>query len=532
MESSVCDEWGTTSALLVDDFFQRPSSGLFERSSTGSPMGPEASPEGGGAKPPVRPLLLLALSFPLLFWGWTCHGGSHHGSGCHTHDGLHHCHSHSGSHIHSGGVTILITDEAAKELRCFYLTVTEAVLLGEDVEPQTIYQSSTGWRCDLLSLRSGETRFYEALVSQVDVPIGVYHAIRLQVKDPRIVLRSGEVVEDVDLIAGGNVEIELPEALRLLPDQRVFFLLDIDVERSLLRPRSESHRWRLRPLVLVDTLRDGLREAVEAPSDVRGRFSESTGETGVHQLLLEDGRGVVPLKIDKETLVFDSDGDLVDGDVTLSGREATARGRFDDHGQLEAWAILLGETSTLSGVLLEGPEPLTYGETNLTLDLADPDGRERELEVRVHDATIISVDRAVSFDLDDFDVGDSITVTMPRSSDTDAPFPFAVLLDTRSRPDKEGAPDSSEASAPDRIAGVLSYADPRARIVVVASAEGRRTIYLPPQANLLFFEQFADSLYQGAMGFHDLEVGMNVEVEFERRSERELWGDFLVWTAE
>jgi hypothetical protein len=427
-------------------------------------------------------------------------------------------------------VVVLVTDAPADDLQSCFLTIHEVVLFGELVEPQIVYASSEGWRCDLLSLRSGATQFHEMLASDIQVAMGTYDVVRLRVEDPKLVLQTGAVVEDIELAAGGNLDIELREPLQVVPDDKVFLLLDIDVERSVLRPDAENDSWQIRPLVWVDAVRDEILDAVETPSDVRGRFLEADGKGGAHSMSLGDGRGIVDVEINEETLVFDADGELVDSEPRFLGRDASVRGFLDETGRLEARVILLGAGATLSATLLEAPKPLSYGTALLAVGVDTPYGIQRTLEVEVSDTTVFSDDRSQDIDLQSLNAGDSLHITVTRDSVTN-PAPAALIVD-RIR----GGNLQDERRTLEKLSGVLYSVDPRSRTIVVGSSGGRRIVRFPDEADLLFVEELDDAVHQGVIDWNELEVGTRVEVEVQAEVPAEgevgLRGNLLVETSD
>ena len=130
---------------------------------------------------------------------------------CHRHyhgnTGIWHCHDddfHSGHSHQTSEVVVLITDHPIEDVDAFLVTISEVQLIDEDAGPMWVYRSDTGRRVDLLSLRgSRSSRLYDLLASQ-EVPAGVYDSIRLTVRDPVMVLDSGEVLEGARIDLAGH----------------------------------------------------------------------------------------------------------------------------------------------------------------------------------------------------------------------------------------------------------------------------------------------------------------------------------------
>ena len=101
---------------------------------------------------------------------------------------------------------------------------------------------------------------------------------------------------DIDVAGGGNMVIDFAEPLLLGPSEVAFVVLDFDLERSFpAAPGSAGPRWTLRPIVLVDVLREDVGRAVRAPTDLGGVVAKT--ERGAFDLELSDGRGVLKVRL-------------------------------------------------------------------------------------------------------------------------------------------------------------------------------------------------------------------------------------------
>jgi hypothetical protein len=370
--------------------------------------------------PKLKRLLLLPLAILAAFLA-SCYDDD---DDCHSHyvsTGVivYHCHDdddfdddddyHDHYYYQSGEVAVLVTDAPVDDVRSFEVTITEVVLQSSEVDPQTVYSSPRGLRLDLLALAgSEETRLFELLSGRLAVAPATYDSIRLAIKDPRIILHSGEVVdaERIALWREGHIDVSLAEPFPLGPSDVAFIVLDFDLERSLLAPAGDADtgeggadpgaRWTFRPLVVVDVQRDDPRARVHTPLDVAGTVTAVDLDAGTFTLALPGG--------DAGTIEVSS-ADAAAGAV-VAGEAASVRGVWNADGGLDARAVVLGATSRLDGLVRELRED---GE-DLTLIIEEP-GSPREIEVAVTAETVLSFGRLSPAVPGDLQPGRKVSVT-------------------------------------------------------------------------------------------------------------------------
>jgi hypothetical protein len=147
----------------------------------------------------------------------------------------------------TGQVALLFTDMPTEDFDHILISYDEVTLLGDD-GPQQIYPQSPedGVQVfDLLSLQQ-----VSDLAFIRDVPAGIYSKLRLHLTGIQLV--KGDVVNQVDLVANGKLDLNPQGDFEVRADQILFIELDIDANRSFLAHESGNGRWHFRPVVFMN----------------------------------------------------------------------------------------------------------------------------------------------------------------------------------------------------------------------------------------------------------------------------------------
>ncbi len=282
-------------------------------------------------------------------------GCYHHDDDCHDDFHNDHHNHHNDCHLHSshGGVIIVVADRPLAGIRCLYLTITSLALTSEEIGGLSLFESEKGVRLDLLRLKGPEeTQLLDLLLGRSDVPAATYDGVRISVRDPVLVLDSGEIVsgDRIDLVAEGEIQVAIDPALPVGPDDTMFLSLDFDLERSVgeIPNRVHDQRLRLRPIVLVDAYHEeDVVTSMTVPLDVQGWVSRPDFDTQIFDLELDDGRGWLQVISNDETMIFDEDLQQDGFDNLIEGEWVYARGSFNANGQFEPRRIVRAAVRTL-----------------------------------------------------------------------------------------------------------------------------------------------------------------------------------------
>jgi hypothetical protein len=272
---------------------------------------------------------------------------------------------------------------------------------------------------DLLSLQGTPAdRLYEILAAR-EIPGVAYHALRLFIRAPEIVLTSGEVIDAsmIDLVGSGSVDITFAEPLLLEADEDRVLVLDFDVKHSIFPPDAGSQGlWTVRPLVLADALEDGAE--IATPLDVRGEVSGVAVDDGELTMSLSATRGSITVRR-SEAEVVDAYGPH-GGDVAI-GSFAAVRGWLTSDGEIDADIVALGDVRALRGVLSETSQS---GLARVTLESGE------EVTVEITENAVVSVGRLVQTKAAALPGGGQVSLTGWTSVQGSAPADFrAVVVD-------------------------------------------------------------------------------------------------------
>ena len=268
---------------------------------------------------------------------------------------------HHHHHITSEGTLAVALTDSPVELRSFFLTFTELVLLSDEIEPQTVYRSDDGLRVDLLSLQgTPENRLYELLVRKA-VPAAAYNGARLFFRAPGIVTESGGVDDELVTLAAESIEIRFARPFVVGPAEDRFLVLDLDVAHSVTSPTGSKATWGVRPLVLAEPLNSA--KELSTPLDLEGEIV-AMGEDGSFTLKLTDSRGETSISTPSpEAEIREAGSTSASVEAISSGRRATVRGSFQDDGSFTAQLVALDETEDLDREGDESPDSLSESDT-------------------------------------------------------------------------------------------------------------------------------------------------------------------------
>jgi hypothetical protein len=403
-----------------------------------------------------------------------------------------------------GGVVVLLTDRPRPDIQAAHVTIAEVALESREIDPEPLYRWDAGRRVDLVSLRgTADTRIHDVVACRGGIRPAAYSSIRLAVRDPSIVLSSGEAIEprDIDIAGGGNMVIDFAEPLLLGPSEVAFVVLDFDLERSFpAAPGSAGPRWTLRPIVLVDVLREDVGRAVRAPTDLGGVVAKT--ERGAFDLELSDGRGVLKVRLAPGASVRGAGPEPLAPGAIRAGSRVLARGAWSADGSLLADSIVLGETFEAIGLVRE-LAPAEGGCLDARVLVGAGQPHEGDLRLEACPRTIVSLDRVGPLGLGDLREG--MMVSILAHAEGRSP-PQAAIIDVKGGPTTLSVPEGAAEGA----AGAVIAVDEASGIVAIAA--GAEILEIPAAgAPILLLEEAGGALRQRTLSIQELEEGMRVE---------------------
>lgn len=466
----------------------------------------------------------------LFFGGLACHDDDD----CHTHveccggiTVIRHCHSGGDKgHTHPGygpssQVVVLATDAPDENVRSLYVTVTEITLESGETHPQTLYRSETGQRLDLLSLRGPETtRLYELLAAPSLVHAATYDSIWISVKDPTIVLESGEVIGTARIELDAAIDVVFREPVFIAPDEATFLVLDFDMKRSLSRvaasdvesvePEGRATRWHFRPLIFAEVIRDEVYEDLLTPTDLQGTIDELDFDEETVDLDLADGRGSVTVHAHRETALLGPELERLRFDELRLGKTVRVRGHWRPDGGLEAQSILEGSTFRVAGRVER------IDRDGIVVSVRAENFERETVRVAATRDTLLSFGRLETAELRDVEEGMDITTVgyrLPGPGDGR----LAALVDLGPAPAGQRPLVPVGRATPPRLAGLVTGIDRESRTILLRAADGEETVvselHVPSGSEILFLESADGVLWQTPMHFEQVRPEMSLEVE-------------------
>lgn len=200
-----------------------------------------------------------------------------------------------------GVVGLLMTDKPSEEFAAIKLTVTQAVLLSDDLPQVVLFEGER--EIDLLNL----TNFNEPIVFG-EVPAGVYSKLRLYIDDLRLYREEGGDPIEVDVPANGKIDLLDSDGIPVFPGRTLLVEIDIDANKAIkITQTGNGERYRFRPVVKARFMDGGMPNKLariegvvsEVPMDPSGSFYVCDTVNTESCILVKTGEG---------TSLFDEDG--------------------------------------------------------------------------------------------------------------------------------------------------------------------------------------------------------------------------------
>lgn len=284
-------------------------------------------------------------------------------------------------------VHVVVVDAPREDIRAFYLTITEIAFVDDDFAHRVVYESRRGHRVDLFALRrSAQGRPFDLATWGATLPESRFDRIRISVRDPEIVLSTGEVVPSsaIDTIGNGKIERVLAAPVHTVPGETLYLLLDFDLESSLEHDPGRFRPWVYRPVLLVRCTSGHPPELTRSTVEVSGRIHDMNAARGTFDLDLDGERGVCDLALRQGALVFDAGSIVVPPGSVADGMEGTVHATLTAEGKLEALSVHLSQRLRATGKTVKSmetppapPSPLSAAGTirGTVLSRMSPSGR-------------------------------------------------------------------------------------------------------------------------------------------------------------
>lgn len=201
----------------------------------------------------------------------------------------------------TGTVALLLTDLPTDDVKEISFDVVEATLIG-DRGQQTVYTGNT--RVNLLDLEN-----YSQPIAVGEVPAGTYTKLRLQIENFEIVDNNDDIHTPrppadgrIDLLQSGGIEV--------IPGRVLVAHVDMDANKSIHLVQTGNGKYRLRPVVRVQFMLDGLPDELVR---VEGVIVELGTDPGDFVLCsLDNPDTCVDVSLAPRASVFDTDGTAID----------------------------------------------------------------------------------------------------------------------------------------------------------------------------------------------------------------------------
>ena len=403
-----------------------------------------------------------------------------------------------------GGVVVLLTDRPRSDIASARVNIADLTLESREVDPEPLYRWDSGHTVDLVPLRgTPDTRIHEVVASRGGIRPAVYDSIRLTVREPSIVLSTGETLgpADIHLVGGGNMLVDFAEPLILGPSDVVYIVLDFDLERSFPDGGpAGGPRWTLRPIILADMLREDVGRSVKAPTDLTGVVARVGRKGDTFDMELSEGRGALEVRL--------APGAVVRGEGSApairEGSRVLARGAWTPEGHLRADAVIVGETFEATGLLRE-LTPSGGGCMDARILVSAGQALEGDLRLEACPGTLVTLDRIGSAGLGDLREGMVVAVA-GRAGKSPAP---AALIDVKQGSTVLSIPGDA-AGEEGRLAGKVVAVDEASGIIAIASGADLHELEAGG-ASILLVEEAGGMLRERRISIREVEDGMDLE---------------------
>lgn len=253
----------------------------------------------------------------------------------------------------TGTVALLLTDLPTDDVKAINFDVVEATLIGDQGQ-QSIYSGNT--RVNLLDLEN-----YSQPIALGEVTAGTYTKLRLRIENFEIV-DTDDTVHTPRPPAGGNIDLLQPDRIEVVPGRTLVAHVDMDANKSIHLVQAGNGKYRLRPVVRVQFMLDGLPNELVR---IEGQVNDGDTDTGAFVLCAIDNMDAcVEVSLAGDACVFDADGIPIEPatDATFDvGESLVVIGNYvDSDGDgtpgIDAIIVEKGPAEQVRGIVTAAPD--------------------------------------------------------------------------------------------------------------------------------------------------------------------------------
>ena len=201
----------------------------------------------------------------------------------------------------TGTVALLLTDLPTDDVKEINFDVVEATLIGDEGQ-QIVYSGNT--RVNLLDLEN-----FSQPIAVSDVAAGTYTKLRLQIENFEII-DNDDVRHTPRPPANGRIDLLQPGGIEVIPGRVLVAHVDMDANKSIHLVQTGNGKYRLRPVVRVQFMLDGLPDELVR---TEGVITELGPEPGDFVLCsLDNPDTCFDVSLTPRASVFDTDGTPID----------------------------------------------------------------------------------------------------------------------------------------------------------------------------------------------------------------------------
>ena len=306
----------------------------------------------------------------------------------------------------TGQVSLLLKDKPSEDFDEINITVNSWQLLGDGAP---VVLSDTVETFDLLDLRNA----FDVVVGAVDVPVGSYSKIRLDVAQVELVdldVDGNVIATQYPKLPSGKIDFVIGGDIVVAPNSTLVLKIDMDADNSIEYHATGNDKYIFRPVVKIEVVADAADAVIRLSGIVFDKQAAPDPET--FALCATGAVEVTPdcasIHVDSGTAFLDADMAPADYAALNGGDEVMLFGLFDaTSGAVDAISVLQQSYDTdgnarlialmadFSGPVVAGNAPLVTtadsihvpAGTVLDADLAN--ALITDLQGVIHDETVI-----------------------------------------------------------------------------------------------------------------------------------------------
>ena len=328
----------------------------------------------------------------------------------------------------TGTVALLLTDLPTDDIKEINFDVVEATLIGDQGQQGvTIYEGNT--RVNLLDLQN-----FSQPLAVSEVAAGTYTKLRLRIENFEI------IDDDPDPHtprppANGRIDLLQPGGIEVVPGRVLIAHVDMDANKSIHLVQTGNGKYRLRPVVRVQFMLDGLPDELVR---IEGTIVELGADPGDFVLCsLDDPDTCFDVSLAPRASVFDTDGTAIDpvgADTFAIDDMVVVIGTYidsDGNGVPDIGAIIVekGPAEQVRGIMAAAPDA-----EGLFL-LIESDGVQKTVELQTSYTKIFGPG-GEALTADALQVGQGIEVDGVIVGDPAMLRAALILLDSDENPDQ------------------------------------------------------------------------------------------------